>query len=177
MRIARHCVMMSVIWAAVMCAPAMAQMTLHSSVFGSGGGPATDGRNIMAGTIGQPIIGPVTNSTTIVGQGFWYTLPVSGTTGVDYYPGVVESGVALYQNVPNPFSTTTTVKFHLPKSGPVSLKLFDAVGHEVMTLVDGTREAGMNSITLSAEHLESGYYTARLVAGGVTRIINMVVIQ
>ncbi len=158
--------------------PASAQVVLQSYVFGTGGGAATDGSNFMAGTIGQSIIGPVTNSSNVVGQGFWYMLPPLGTTGVDeYIPGVVASGVTLYQNVPNPFSTATEVRFYLPKSSRVSLKLFDHVGHEVQTLIDGERGAGMNRITVSAEKLASGSYTARLVANGIAKTIGMVVVQ
>ncbi len=161
-----------------MSVPASAQIVLKSYVIGTGGGAATDGTNIMAGTIGQSIIGPVTNSSNWAGQGFWYTLPKLGTTGVDdYVPGAVASGVALYQNVPNPFSTTTQVRFYLPKSMHVSLKIFDEVGHEVRTLADGMHEAGITTITVSANQLESGYYTARLVANGTAKTIGMVVVQ
>lgn len=177
MRIPRQSILIAVIMIVSACVPAMAQITLRASTSGGGGGAATDGSNIMAGTIGQPIIGPVTDGTALVQQGFWYMLPSLGTTGVYTPGGPVATGVALYQNVPNPFSTTTEVKFHIPKTGHVSLKLFDAVGHEIRTLVDGVREAGTISITVSGEQLESGYYTARLVANGATKSINMVVIR
>ncbi len=160
-----------------MSVSASAQIVLKSYVIGTGGGAATDGTNIMAGTIGQSIIGPVTNSSNWAGQGFWYTLPVLGTTGVDYVPGAVAAGVALYQNVPNPFSTTTQVRFYLPKSMNISFKLFDEVGHEVRTLAEGVHEAGITTLTVSADQLESGYYTARLIANGTAKTIGMVVVQ
>lgn len=173
----RQFILMAIITIVSACVPAVAQITLRSSTSGGGGGAATDGNNIMAGTIGQPIIGPVTDGTTLAQQGFWYMLPNLGTTSVYTPGGPVSTGVALYQNVPNPFSATTEVKFHIPKTGRVSLKLFDAVGHEVRTLVDEVREAGTISITVSGEQLESGYYTARLVANGTTKSINMVVVR
>ena len=164
-------------WLALMCAPAFSQMTLQSSVIGGGGGVAVGGSSVIAGTIAQTIIGPVTNSSNAMGQGFWYMLPNLSTTGVEYDPGMAGSAVVLHQNVPNPFSTTTRISFDLPAGGAVSLKLYDLVGREVRTLVDGVRDAGRVTMALSADKLESGYYTARLVANGVTRTITMVVVR
>jgi hypothetical protein len=156
---------------------ALAQMTLQSSTFGGGGGAATDGKSLMTGTLAQAIIGPVSNNTAMVGQGFWYTLPPLSASGVRYEPVVAGSAVVLHQNVPNPFSSTTEIAFDMPSGGYVSLKLYDVLGHEVRTLLDGVRNAGRITITASADELESGYYTARLVANGATRTITMVVVR
>ncbi len=164
-------------WLALMCTPAFAQMTLQSSVIGGGGGVTVSGSSVIAGTIAQTIIGPVTNSSNAMGQGFWYMLPALSTTGVEYDPGMAGSAVVLHQNVPNPFSTTTQISFDLPAGGAVSLKLYDLVGREVRTLVDEVRDAGRVTMALSGDKLESGYYTARLVAHGVTRTITMVVVR
>lgn len=177
MRILRRSLITTALGLATLGVPAFAQMTLQSGVFGSGGGVATDGRSLMVGTIAQAVIGPVTNSTNVIGQGFWYTIPGPFVTGVRYDPVVAGSAVVLHQNTPNPFSTTTEIAFDLPKSGHVSLVIFDAMGNEVHTLLDEAREAGRITTTLSAEELESGYYTARLVANGVTRTIRMVVVR
>lgn len=177
MRILRRFVIVSAFWLASMSLTALAQMTLQSSVFGGGGGAATDGRSLMAGTIAQAVIGPVVNSSSAVGQGFWYTLPKLTLTGVPFDPGVAGSGVRLHQNVPNPFRTTTEIAMDIPQGGHVSLKLYDGVGREVRTLIDGIREAGRIRVNVSAEQMESGHYTARLIANGVTRTITMLVVQ
>ncbi|MEP7220024.1 MAG: hypothetical protein ABI876_13965, partial [Bacteroidota bacterium] len=127
--------------------------------------------------IGQTIIGPVSSGSGVVGQGFWYTLPVSSSSGVSAYPAVDGQALVMYQNFPNPFSTSTEIAFDMPKSGHVSLKLIDAMGHEVSTLIDEVREAGRITTMVSAERMESGYYSARLVANGVTRTIMMVLVR
>jgi hypothetical protein len=169
--------MLAAICLALHASPAAAQVTVVAETLGGGGGAATDGSYLIAGTLDQALIGPVDNSADIIGQGFWYTLPVQVTSSVAYEPVVAGSGVVLYQNVPNPFSSSTTIAFYLPASGYVSLKLYDAVGREVRTLIDDVREAGRVSTLLSASDLESGYYTARLNANGVSKTITMVVVR
>jgi hypothetical protein len=157
---------------------ASAQVTLRSDVIGSGGTMATSGNLVLAGTLGQAIIGPTGVGNQIALQGFWYTMPEQGVSAVpEERTGTRASAVALHQNVPNPFSTMTDIQVDLPASGHVSLKIFDAIGHEVMTVVDDDRQAGSLTFHVSADALESGQYTARLVTGGVTRTIRMIVVR
>jgi len=49
---------------------------------------------------------------------------------------------ALSQNYPNPFNPTTTIRFELPKTSDVRIEIYDILGREVRTLVDGRFEAG-----------------------------------
>lgn len=164
------------LWLALSCVSAYAQIGLYSDAFGAGA-TATDGNSLVSGTIGQTLIGRVLVGNDVVGEGFWYTLPVQPITDVPENPAVAGGAVVLYQNTPNPFSGTTTIAFDLPSSGHVSLKLFDAMGKEVRTMIDGMRQAGRTTITLNAEQLESGYYLARLSANGVSRTIAMTVVR
>ncbi|HYH57411.1 MAG TPA: T9SS type A sorting domain-containing protein, partial [Anseongella sp.] len=71
----------------------------------------------------------------------------------------------------NPAGNRTTISFGLPTPGYLDLKLFDARGSEVRTLVKGEREAGHHDLLLDAGGLPAGMYYCRLVAGGsaVTR--------
>jgi hypothetical protein len=71
---------------------------------------------------------------------------------------VVPNCYALYSNYPNPFNPITTIQFDLPKSGFVSLKVYDYLGKEVSTLVDGECDAGRHSIRFDAGSLASGVY-------------------
>lgn len=73
-------------------------------------------------------------------------------------PGVTPTSYALSQNYPNPFNPTTTVKFNLPKTEQVTLKLYDIIGNEVQTLVDGVQKAGAYNITVDGTKLASGVY-------------------
>ena len=154
-----------------------AQLVLQSHVIGTGATRATNGSLMLAGTAGQPLIGPVGTGSTVLWQGFWY-MPNRTTVSVpEERNGGAADAVALHQNVPNPFSTTTDIAVDLPTGGHVSVKVFDAIGHEVMTLIDGPREAGSLTLHVDAANLESGQYTARLVANGTTRTIRMIVVK
>jgi hypothetical protein len=62
----------------------------------------------------------------------------------------------LAQNQPNPFNPTTTIRFGLPETGPVRLTLFNALGQQVVVLLDGTCAAGEHVVRLDATDLASG---------------------
>jgi hypothetical protein len=71
------------------------------------------------------------------------------------------------QNYPNPFNPSTAISFSLPHAAVVSLKVYDMLGREVATLVEGREEAGEHSVTWNAEGFASGVYFCRLQANGV----------
>jgi predicted GH43/DUF377 family glycosyl hydrolase len=73
---------------------------------------------------------------------------------------------ALNQNYPNPFNPTTTITFTLAQDGFTTLKIYDVLGREVTTLVNGEIKAGVvNTVSFSATKLSSGVYLYRLEAG------------
>ncbi len=69
----------------------------------------------------------------------------------------------LNQNYPNPFNPSTTISYQLPVGGYISLKVYDILGNEVASLVNGTKEAGYYQINLDASSLSSGMYIYRLI--------------
>jgi len=79
---------------------------------------------------------------------------------------VSENKIKLFQNYPNPFSTTTDISYQLPCEGTqftVSLKIFDIQGTEVAVLYDGMKEGGQtNNVTFDASQFSSGMYFSRL---------------
>jgi hypothetical protein len=71
----------------------------------------------------------------------------------------------LEQNYPNPFNPTTTIRFAIPRSAHVTLKVYDLLGSEVATLVEGLHGAGSYQQRFDASLLSSGVYICKLTAG------------
>ena len=73
----------------------------------------------------------------------------------------------LGQNYPNPFNPSTTINFSLAVDSKVSLKIFDVLGQEVATLINGQMAAGSQKVSFDASSLNSGVYFYRIDASGV----------
>jgi hypothetical protein len=70
--------------------------------------------------------------------------------------------VALAQNYPNPFNPSTKIRFEIPQASRVSLKVFDVLGREVLTLVDEVIPPGVYYVRFDGSTLSSGVYFYRL---------------
>ncbi len=88
-----------------------------------------------------------------------------GTTGVKELSSNIPAKYTLSQNYPNPFNPTTQIKYSIPKSGFVSLKVYNILGQEVSTLVSGFQKAGNYQATFDGSKLASGVYLYRLQSG------------
>ncbi len=113
------------------------------------------------------------------------TVTISGTTAVA--SSVEQKGIdvpgefRLQQNYPNPFNPSTNIEFRLPagqagisKSEFVTLKVFDVLGREVATLVNGELQPGSYQTTFDASHFASGVYLYQLRAGNFIQTQRMV---
>ncbi|MFK7846020.1 MAG: DUF4397 domain-containing protein [Rhodothermales bacterium] len=69
----------------------------------------------------------------------------------------------LFNNYPNPFNPTTTIAFTLPEQAQVQLFVYDMLGRQVSTLVNGSLNAGKNEVVFDAVGLPTGTYLYRLV--------------
>ncbi|MDP1676515.1 MAG: LamG-like jellyroll fold domain-containing protein [Bacteroidota bacterium] len=105
-----------------------------------------------------------------------YTWYVSGPTDVRQDAAVAKT-FELSQNYPNPFNPTTNIKFSIPQSGMVSLKLFDILGREVMTILNQFQETGSYTATLDASKLATGVYMYKLESGSYTSVKKMMLIK
>jgi hypothetical protein len=83
----------------------------------------------------------------------------------------------LAQNYPNPFNPTTTIKYQIPKSGNVTLKVFDVLGAEVATLVDAVQNEGRYEASFEASSLASGIYIYRLNVNDYVSVKKMVLLK
>ncbi len=91
------------------------------------------------------------------------TFEYSDVIEVDYNPNPVS--YSLHQNYPNPFNPVTKIRFSIPNSSHVSIKVYDINGKEVITLVDEFKPQGIYEITLDATGLSSGVYIYKMNAG------------
>ena len=84
---------------------------------------------------------------------------------------------SLGQNYPNPFNPATTISFSLPSKSLVSLKVFDALGREVSTLLADELPAGTYTREWNAGALPSGAYFYRLQAGIFTKTKQLLLLK
>ncbi len=97
--------------------------------------------------------------------------------GVSNNQNNIPGNYTLEQNYPNPFNPATTIKYSLPKSSYVTLKIYDALGNEVMTAVNGYKTAGSYTTSIDASNLSSGVYFYRLEAGSFTDTKKMTLLK
>ncbi|MCZ7603181.1 MAG: T9SS type A sorting domain-containing protein [Melioribacteraceae bacterium] len=69
---------------------------------------------------------------------------------------------ALEQNFPNPFNPSTAIKYSLPNSGLVKIKIYDTLGREISTLVNEVKNAGIHHVIFNGSDLSSGIYFYKL---------------
>lgn len=84
---------------------------------------------------------------------------------------------SLSQNYPNPFNPATTITYQLPKSGSVTLKVFDILGNEVKTLVNEQKETGKYTVQFDASLLASGMYVYQLRVNDYTSNKKMLLLK
>jgi tetratricopeptide (TPR) repeat protein len=83
----------------------------------------------------------------------------------------------LFANYPNPFNPSTVIKYQLADASQVSLKVYDVMGREVATLVNGFQNAGSYNVTFNANGLSSGIYFYKLNANGKQLINKMLLMK
>ncbi len=84
---------------------------------------------------------------------------------------------SLSQNYPNPFNPTTKINFAIPKSGLVTLKVYDVLGREVKSLVNEIKVTGAYSVEFNASTLSSGMYFYRLESNGFVDTKKMMLVK
>ena len=93
-------------------------------------------------------------------------------------PTVVQpKSFSLGQNYPNPFNPTTVISYKLSALSEVTLKVYDVLGREVATLVNGKQNAGSHTVTFDGSRLASGVYLYRLQAGSFVSVKKLVLLK
>ena len=97
--------------------------------------------------------------------------------GINPVGNTIPSEFSLEQNYPNPFNPATTIKFSIPATGFVMLKVFDVTGREVASLVNDELKAGNYKADFNASQLGSGVYFYKLIANGFIDTKKMILIK
>lgn len=106
-----------------------------------------------------------------------FTITPATTNAVESSVAGVVADFALSQNYPNPFNPSTTISYQIPVDAKVVLKVYNVLGKEVVTLVNGTQVAGQHSIKFNASALPSGVYIYKLEAGNFSSAKKLVLMK
>jgi hypothetical protein len=99
-----------------------------------------------------------------------------GLTGVKQVNGIVKS-YSLEQNYPNPFNPSTMINFSIQDAGMVTLKVYNLLGEEVATLVNGELATGSYKVDFNAANLSTGIYFYSIRANNFTATKKMMLIK
>jgi hypothetical protein len=83
----------------------------------------------------------------------------------------------LYQNYPNPFNPLTKIRFSIPSSGNITLKIFDILGREVKTLLSESKPTGTYEVSFDGGELASGIYFYQLRSGDFIQTKKMMLLK
>ncbi len=83
----------------------------------------------------------------------------------------------LLQNYPNPFNPTTIIKYEIPKSSFVTLKVYNIAGQLIATLVEGQKSAGRYAVKWNAANVSSGVYIYRITAGDFSDVKKSIILK
>ena len=98
---------------------------------------------------------------------FLNQIDINGTnnTVAETEANIVLNNYSLYQNYPNPFNPSTSIEFEVPKEDNVTIKLYDILGNDVMTLLSEIKKPGHYTLFLNAGNLASGMYIYKMQSG------------
>jgi len=97
-------------------------------------------------------------------------LPECDFTHIVKGEGQIPAAYTLYQNYPNPFNPSTTIKYFIPKTQHVTIKVYDILGREIAVLVNERQQAGEHSLIFNGQNLSSGIYFYRMKTGDFSAI-------
>jgi len=90
---------------------------------------------------------------------------------------LIPDNFSLKQNYPNPFNPSTVISYSIPKSGLVTLKVYDVIGKEVASLINEVKTSGSYEYQFNGSGLSSGVYFYRLESGNFSDIKKMFLLK
>ncbi len=138
------------------------QVTWYS--FNMGYAEPKAGNTMVKSVVGQNFVGMTQLSNTQVISGFLADTLFRSTIVDVKDQEQLPTSYSLWQNYPNPFNPNTTIHFELPKESHVTLKVYNILGREVLTILDEDKVAGRYDLRIDGTSLASSVYFYRLVA-------------
>ncbi|MDR3625306.1 MAG: T9SS type A sorting domain-containing protein [Ignavibacteriaceae bacterium] len=106
------------------------------------------------------------------------TIIITGSvTGVNDKQANLPSQFSLSQNYPNPFNPVTIINYSVPKSGIVTISIYDILGREVKALVNEEKTPGNYSVQFNGSNLSSGIYFYHMQSGNFTQTKKLVLMK
>ena len=115
------------------------------------------------------------NSGTLEAWGLKLYFDAISDVESDY--SIIPNKFEVYQNYPNPFNPSTTIKWQMPETGLVTLKIYDVLGREITMLVNEELSAGKHETIFDASRLSSGIYFYHLKAGSFIQTKKMLLLK
>jgi minor extracellular serine protease Vpr len=131
----------------------------------------------VPGDPGDNNLGNGADFSAISGQDFFtqsVKMSKAVPTGIDPPKNHLPQVFSLFQNYPNPFSASTTLRYNLPYQSPVIIKIFDFTGKEITTLVNSVKPAGEHQVIWYAGDLPEGVYLCRFQSGNFSETKKMI---
>ena len=145
-------------------------------------GLAAGSYSISADNIGSESTSSKSGSVSYSGSSqavnFSLDQTTTATTGVSQeVTNSLPTSFALGQNYPNPFNPSTTIRYTLGSSGPISLKVYNLLGQEIATLANGYQQAGIYQVEFNGKGFASGIYFYRLHSQSTDMARKMILLQ
>ena len=106
-----------------------------------------------------------------------HMVKVIGASSIEERISNIPSEFDLSQNYPNPFNPSTSFTYSLKQSGDVQISIYNAVGKEVKSIVNGFREAGSYQVTFEAQNFASGIYYYRIITSDFIQTNKMILLK
>jgi len=113
------------------------------------------------------------------GSGIFSRVSIEGTNlvSVSNTGTSVPKTFSISQNYPNPFNPSTKIQYEVPEKSIVSLKVYDVLGNEIITLVNKETLSGRYEVEFNATNLPSGVYFYRIQANNFVETKKMILLK
>jgi|TARA_B100001146_G_scaffold223604_1_gene238719 hypothetical protein len=115
------------------------------------------------------------DSSSIQIDEIWYNDRPAGLGISDNAP--IATRYELGQNYPNPFNPTTHIRFNIPETANAKLTVFNVMGEEIATLVDGVMQAGGHTVSWNAASMPTGVYFYQLESGNFSQTKKLLLVK